>query len=334
MGGEVRRERRMGSERGGGGGEDEAERKRRKAERRERRSALQQLAVQQQQQGPQCYGCGAALQTRFEGAAGYVPTGTYETKRRHRQLASVLCGRCRALAHGRMVAAVTGHGGYKIATRGGRTVNDGVDGGISDSDESGESGEIGRQRAAAQRGTDHDADLAAVSTAGMQADAAKASSLSPTHSLSATSATAPPTLAPSPPPPPPLLPPEAFVTAEQLRQQLTAVRRHKALVVKLVDVVDFSGSFLSRFREIIGANPVILGVTKVGRHLAGRVGTGGKGMWGAVLYEVWVPLGGGGGGGFGNKPTVSVSNKGHPGILCNTSAGGRAGGCWSSGLRV
>ncbi|KAL0298389.1 UNVERIFIED_CONTAM: putative nitric oxide synthase [Sesamum radiatum] len=54
-----------------------------------------------------------------------------------------------------------------------------------------------------------------------------------------------------------------FVTAEELREKLSHLRHEKALVVKLVDVVDFNGSFLARVRDLAGANPIILVVTKV-----------------------------------------------------------------------
>ena len=40
-----------------------------------------------------CYGCGAALQTEQEDAAGYVPPEKYELKRVHRQLGQLVC-RC------------------------------------------------------------------------------------------------------------------------------------------------------------------------------------------------------------------------------------------------
>ncbi|GJP82281.1 hypothetical protein CLOP_g12516 [Closterium sp. NIES-67] len=123
---------------------------------------------------PVCYGCGAELQTRVEDAPGYIPPDRYEMKRRHKQLRSLACTRCQQLSHGRMVAAVTGHGGYRVTG-----------------------------------------------------------------------------------------PADMFVTAEALRQQLTYVRGEKALVVKLVDLVDFSGSFLSRIRDIVGPNPIVLVITKV-----------------------------------------------------------------------
>ncbi|CAA0836701.1 NO-associated protein 1-chloroplastic/mitochondrial [Striga hermonthica] len=54
-----------------------------------------------------------------------------------------------------------------------------------------------------------------------------------------------------------------FVTAEELREKLSHLRNEKALIVKLVDIVDFNGSFLSRIRDLAGANPIILVITKV-----------------------------------------------------------------------
>ncbi|XP_022159881.1 NO-associated protein 1, chloroplastic/mitochondrial [Momordica charantia] len=54
-----------------------------------------------------------------------------------------------------------------------------------------------------------------------------------------------------------------FIAAEQLREQLSHLRYEKALIVKLVDIVDFNGSFLARVRDLAGANPIILVVTKV-----------------------------------------------------------------------
>ncbi|KAL2545499.1 Uncharacterized protein Fot_14732 [Forsythia ovata] len=41
------------------------------------------------------------------------------------------------------------------------------------------------------------------------------------------------------------------------------LRHEKALIVKLVDTVDFNGSFLAHVRDLAGANPMILVVTKV-----------------------------------------------------------------------
>ncbi|KAJ1418502.1 P-loop containing nucleoside triphosphate hydrolase [Sesbania bispinosa] len=118
-----------------------------------------------------CYGCGAPLQTSDTDAPGYVDPETYELKKKHHQLRTVLCRRCRLLSHGKMITAVGGHGGY---------------------------------------------------SGGKQ-----------------------------------------FVTAEELREKLSHLRHTKALIVKLVDIVDFNGSFLSRVRDLAGANPIILVVTKV-----------------------------------------------------------------------
>ncbi|GLJ08092.1 hypothetical protein SUGI_0081200 [Cryptomeria japonica] len=120
---------------------------------------------------PCCYGCGAPVQTVEVDAPGYITPETYELKKKHHQLRSVLCGRCRLLSHGHMLTAVGGHGGY---------------------------------------------------SGGKQ-----------------------------------------FISAEQLRETLSHLRLEKALIVKLVDIVDFNGSFLTRVRDLIGANPIIMVATKV-----------------------------------------------------------------------
>lgn len=54
-----------------------------------------------------------------------------------------------------------------------------------------------------------------------------------------------------------------FVSADELREKLSHLRHEKALIVKLVDIVDFNGSFLARVRDLVGANPIILVITKV-----------------------------------------------------------------------
>ncbi|KAL1136314.1 hypothetical protein V6Z11_A12G231700 [Gossypium hirsutum] len=118
-----------------------------------------------------CYGCGAPLQTSEVDAPGFVDMDTYELKKKHHQLRTILCGRCRLLSHGHMITAVGGNGGY---------------------------------------------------SGGKQ-----------------------------------------FVSADELREKLFHLRYEKALIVKLVDIVDFNGSFLSRVRDLAGANPIILVVTKV-----------------------------------------------------------------------
>ncbi|KAL5810884.1 hypothetical protein ACOSQ4_027452 [Xanthoceras sorbifolium] len=118
-----------------------------------------------------CYGCGAPLQTSESDAPGYVDSHTYELKKKHHQLRTVLCGRCRLLSHGHMITAVGGNGGY---------------------------------------------------SGGKQ-----------------------------------------FISADDLREKLSHLCHEKALIVKLVDIVDFNGSFLARVRDLAGANPIILVVTKV-----------------------------------------------------------------------
>ncbi|XP_038683754.1 NO-associated protein 1, chloroplastic/mitochondrial [Tripterygium wilfordii] len=118
-----------------------------------------------------CYGCGAPVQTSEVDAPGYVEPSTYELKKKHHQLRTCICGRCKLLSHGHMITAVGGNGGY---------------------------------------------------SGGKQ-----------------------------------------FITADQLREKLSHLRLEKALIVKLVDIVDFNGSFLARVRDLAGANPIILVVTKV-----------------------------------------------------------------------
>ena len=54
-----------------------------------------------------------------------------------------------------------------------------------------------------------------------------------------------------------------LITPKQLRDQLKTIRERKALVVKVVDVTDFHGSFLKKVRDVVGGNPILLVVTKV-----------------------------------------------------------------------
>ncbi|CAN6247561.1 unnamed protein product [Urochloa humidicola] len=141
------------------------------ADRRRRRKEKRRALARKPSGLASCYGCGAPLHTAEEDAPGYVDPDTYELKKRHHQLRTVLCARCKLLSHGHMVTAVGGHGGYPG----------------------------GKQ----------------------------------------------------------------FVSAEQLREKLSYLRHEKALIVKLVDIVDFNGSFLARVRDFAGANPIILVITKV-----------------------------------------------------------------------
>ncbi|ESQ45831.1 hypothetical protein EUTSA_v10010252mg [Eutrema salsugineum] len=118
-----------------------------------------------------CYGCGAPLQTSDVDSPGFVDLVTYDLKKKHHQLRTVICGRCQLLSHGHMITAVGGNGGY---------------------------------------------------AGGKQ-----------------------------------------FVSADELREKLSHLRHEKALIVKLVDIVDFNGSFLARVRDLVGANPIILVITKI-----------------------------------------------------------------------
>ncbi|CAK0756494.1 hypothetical protein CVIRNUC_002460 [Coccomyxa viridis] len=55
---------------------------------------------------------------------------------------------------------------------------------------------------------------------------------------------------------------DRLVSPEQLRTQLARVREKRAVAVLLVDLMDASGSFLPRVRELVGRNPVVLVGTK------------------------------------------------------------------------
>ena len=55
-----------------------------------------------------------------------------------------------------------------------------------------------------------------------------------------------------------------LVSPAQLRAQLARVRERRAVAVLLVDLLDASGSFLGRVRELVGRNPIVLVGTKAG----------------------------------------------------------------------
>uniref|UniRef100_A0A061RY59 Nitric-oxide synthase, plant n=1 Tax=Tetraselmis sp. GSL018 TaxID=582737 RepID=A0A061RY59_9CHLO len=57
--------------------------------------------------------------------------------------------------------------------------------------------------------------------------------------------------------------PRILLTPEQLRDQLGGLRKQHTVVVMLVDLLDASGSFLGRVRNLVGKNPVMLIGTKV-----------------------------------------------------------------------
>ncbi|CAE7645592.1 NOA1, partial [Symbiodinium necroappetens] len=53
------------------------------------------------------------------------------------------------------------------------------------------------------------------------------------------------------------------VPADVLAQQLRTISKRRCLVVYIVDVLDFNGSFIRKIRQIVGKNPVILVGTKI-----------------------------------------------------------------------
>uniref|UniRef100_M8B799 Uncharacterized protein n=1 Tax=Aegilops tauschii TaxID=37682 RepID=M8B799_AEGTA len=76
--------------------EEDAERRRRRKEKR------RALAKKMPSGVACCYGCGAPLHTGEEGSPGHVEPATYDLKKRHNQLKTVLCRRCKLLSHGRV----------------------------------------------------------------------------------------------------------------------------------------------------------------------------------------------------------------------------------------
>jgi len=50
---------------------------------------------------------------------------------------------------------------------------------------------------------------------------------------------------------------------ESLSPHHPTITTTKVLVVKIVDLFDFSGSWIENFRDIIGANPIVLVANKV-----------------------------------------------------------------------
>ena len=54
-----------------------------------------------------------------------------------------------------------------------------------------------------------------------------------------------------------------LISPEQLRANLKGLSEQRILAVLVVDLLDCSGSFLNRVRDLIGRNPVLLVGTKV-----------------------------------------------------------------------
>ena len=53
-----------------------------------------------------------------------------------------------------------------------------------------------------------------------------------------------------------------LIAADALREELTPLRRKKVLVLLLVDILDASGSFLNKVRDLVAGNPIVLVGTK------------------------------------------------------------------------
>ena len=54
-----------------------------------------------------------------------------------------------------------------------------------------------------------------------------------------------------------------LISPDQLKQELEGIKNQRAMVILLVDLLDASGSFVGKVREMSGKNPVVLIGTKV-----------------------------------------------------------------------
>lgn len=61
---------------------------------------------------------------------------------------------------------------------------------------------------------------------------------------------------------------KALISPDQLRAQLKGLAEQRILAVLMVDLLDCSGSFLTRVRDFVGRNPVFLIGTKVMMNLS------------------------------------------------------------------
>lgn len=56
---------------------------------------------------------------------------------------------------------------------------------------------------------------------------------------------------------------KVLISPDQLRAQLKGLSEQRVLAVLVVDLLDCSGSFLTRVRDLVGKNPILLVGTKV-----------------------------------------------------------------------
>ncbi|WIA31824.1 hypothetical protein OEZ86_002691 [Tetradesmus obliquus] len=166
----------------------------------------------------------AAAQTAVASAAGYVAPDKYLLKQQHRQLNKVLCLRCSGLCNGAMIPAVEDFTQKAWAQQ--------------------QAALLQQQTAAAAAAaaeepipTDSEYEGAAAESAAAAAAAAGDGQLELLGKL--------------------------LVTPEQLRQKISEVRGVKALVVLLVDLLDASGTLMSKVRDMVGSNPIVLVGTKM-----------------------------------------------------------------------
>eukprot|EP00892_Ulva_mutabilis_P003852 jgi/Ulvmu1/1839/UM119_0058.1 len=145
-----------------------------------------------------CYGCGVQLQFQDPAHPGFVDEGEYTKKQKHKQQHTILCARCQALTHGKMVPAVI---------------------------------DFSQQQ---ERLLDRSSKSVDTSSSSRDEDSEEF-----------------------------IFKGEPLITPQQLREQLKVIRTSKSMCVMVMDILDTSGSFLSRIRSLIGSNPVIVVATKV-----------------------------------------------------------------------
>ncbi|EFJ51703.1 hypothetical protein VOLCADRAFT_120437 [Volvox carteri f. nagariensis] len=174
-----------------------------------------------------CYGCGAILQTEVSRGAGYVAPEKYAVRKQRRQLDKVLCQRCSDLCNGAMIPAVQDFP-QKLQLRqlvGGATTFEGIESG---------DGILGREGLRDQSVKVVGPSAGGTSSNAVGADASTANLLG-----------------------------KVLVSPEQLRGQLKTLALRAALVVLLVDLTDVAGSLLTRVRDMVGRNPIVLVGTKM-----------------------------------------------------------------------
>ncbi|KIY95277.1 Putative nitric oxide synthase [Monoraphidium neglectum] len=170
-----------------------------------------------------CYGCGAPLQTDIASGPGYVRPDKYDLKARHKQLNQVLCERCAGLCNGAMIPAVEDFTQKKQLLEESRKLQE-----LFERQQQ----QLQQEAEARQRSGGAEA------REGGQEQEGEGE---PRQQLLG----------------------KLLVSPEELREKLLEVRSRKAVVVLLVDLLDASGTLMSKVRDMVGSNPIVLVGTKM-----------------------------------------------------------------------